>query len=325
MEFTLASDIFGSIDEALQSTMQTGISQFATLIAPFIGACFGLYLVLYALGWIIEGSRHVELPVMDWIRKVLYLIMFTAFAFNIPYYFQVVVGPANAIGNELSAAFSTTGKDAPQVIDQMGNQIIKTIQTIWDMAPSISITDINIVPLFRAISTIIIVGLGGTVFMAYSFLYLAIAKIMVALVLCLGPLFISAAFFPVTRQFFTLWLNQLINYILLTALFGITFTLLTNLLQKYVNTANFSGVLVGDLTNLKLLFCYLLFTGVITAIPTLASTLSGGVGINSLGGMNSVANMMKGPMKSLADGLKGFNSAKNTISNGGMPKPKMFG
>lgn len=315
MEFTLASDIFGSIDEALTTTMANGITNFMALIAPLIGSCVGLYLVLYAWHWIVDGSRHTDLPVMDWMKKVMQMALFTAFAFNTGRYFDVIVGPANAIGNEISAAFSTTGKDAPQVIDQMGNQILNTISTIWEMAPSMSLTDMNIVPLIRALSTIFIVGVGGTVFMAYSFLYLAIAKIMVALVLCLGPLFISAVFFPATRQFFPLWLNQLINYILLTALFGITFTLLTNLLQKYVSSANFSNILVGDLTNLKLLFCYLLFTGVITAIPALASSLSGGVGINSLGGMNTAASLMKGPAKALMAGLQKMGgAAKNTLS-----------
>lgn len=315
MEFTLASDIFGSIDEALTTTMASGITNFMALIAPLIGSCVGLYLVLYAWHWIVDGSRYTDLPVMDWVKKVMQMALFTAFAFNTGRYFEVIVGPANSIGNEISAAFSTTGKDAPQVIDQMGNQILNTIATIWEMAPSMSLTDMNIVPLLRALSTILIVGLGGTVFMAYSFLYLAIAKIMVALVLCLGPLFISAVFFPSTRQFFPLWLNQLINYILLSALFGITFTLLTNLLQKYVSSANFSNILVGDLTNLKLLFCYLLFTGVITAIPALASALSGGVGINSLGGMGTAASLMKGPAKAMMAGFKNMGKgAKNTLS-----------
>ncbi|MBI6621567.1 type IV secretion system protein [Pseudomonas corrugata] len=320
MGFTMASDIFGSIDQALNQTMSSGISQFASLIAPLIGSCVGLYLVLVAWGWIFNGSNHQPLPVFDLMKKALNMAMFTTFAFNIGHYFTYVVEPANSIGNEISAAFSATGKDAPQVIDQMGNQILDTVQLIWDMAPSLSLTDLNIVPLFRAIGTILIVGVGGVVFMAYSFLYLAIAKIMVALVLCLGPLFISAVFFPATRQFFNLWLNQLLNYILLTALFGITFTLLTNMLQKYVSGSDFSGVLLGDMVNVKLLFCYLLFTGVITAIPALASSLSGGVGINSLGGMSTVASLMKGPAKALLSGIKGMSRAGNTISGGNRPK-----
>ncbi len=317
MAFTLGSDIFGSIDTMLNTTMASGVVEFASLIAPLIGACVSLYFVLKAFGWITAGSHHQELPVGDFIKQMAYMALFTLYAFNTSHYFQYVVEPVNSIGNEISAAFSVTDKSAPQVIDQMGNQIIDTISLIWEMSPDMSVMDMNLVPILRAITTIVIVALGGTIFMGLSFCYLVIAKVMMGLVLCLGPIFISAVFFPTVRQFFTLWLNQLINYILLTALFGITFTMLTNLLQQYVSGTDFSDVLVTDQTQLKLLFAYVVFCGVITAIPQLASSLSGGVGINGLGGMGSIAGMAGGGVKALMGALKGAAKTSGNSIKGG--------
>ncbi|MFG8764933.1 type IV secretion system protein [Pseudomonas aeruginosa] len=318
-DFTLGTAIFESVDDGLSALFTTGLGNFADLIAPVIGAFVSLYFVFIALNWIWHGHTS-ELPVGDLMKRMCYMALFTLFAFNVGYYKTAIVDPVNSIGAEISEAFAATGSESPQIIDQMGNQIIDTIKAIWDNAPDMSITNLNIVPLMKAIGTIIIVGVLGSVFMVVSFLYLMIAKIMVSLVLLLGPLYISFAFFPVTREYFMKWVAQLMNYTLLYAMFGITFTLLTNLLQKYVSGDAFSNILVGDLTQLKLIFCYLLFSGVIIAIPSLTSHLTGGVGINSFGAvgpMMSIATkgLSKG-LSSLAKAAKGGGSG-NSIGGGG--------
>ncbi|MNT94110.1 TrbL/VirB6 plasmid conjugal transfer protein [compost metagenome] len=82
--------------------------------------------------------------------------------------------------------------------------------------------------------------------MGVSFLYLLIAKVMISFCLLIGPLYIAFAFFPVTREYFMKWGGQLLNYILLYAFFGIGFTLLSNLLPKYVSGNNFDEILVSD-------------------------------------------------------------------------------
>lgn len=313
-EFTLASSIFTSIDEGLATVYSTGLNGFVDIIAPLIGACVSLYAVLIALNWIWSGNTS-ELPIGDLMKRMFFMALFTLFAFNATYYKSTVVDPVNKIGSEISEAFASTGSSAPQIVDQMGTQIFETIETIWENSPEMSLTNLNIVPLWQTIQAIVVVAFFGFIFMAISFLYLTIAKIMVALVLLLGPLFISFAFFPITREYFMKWLGQLLNYIILYALFGITFTLLTNLLQKYTSGDAFSNVLVGDATVLKLFFCYILFTGVIMAVPGLASQLTGGVGINSLtGGLAGVAG---GASRLLGKALGGAGKAGSSAAKAG--------
>ncbi|VVN22356.1 hypothetical protein PS623_04356 [Pseudomonas fluorescens] len=318
MEFTLGTALFDSVDEGLQTLFTTGLGNFAALIAPVIGGMVSLYFVFTALNWLWQGNTQ-ELPVGDLMKKMFYMALFTLFAFNIGFYNTAIVQPVNTIGAEISEAFATTGAQSPQIIDQMGNQILETIKMIWDNAPDMSVTNLNIVPLIRAVATIIVVGVLGSVFMVVSMLYLMIAKIMVAMVLLLGPLYISFAFFPLTRDYFMKWASQLLNYVLLYAMFGITFTLLTNLLQKYVSGNAFSAVLVGDATQLKLIFCYLLFSGVIVAIPNLTSHLTGGVGINSFGAVSPMMRMAtKGMSKALSALGKGAKAGGgNSIGGGG--------
>lgn len=316
-EFTLGSQIFDSIESALDNLFTVGLGAFADLIAPVIGAFVSMYFVIVALNWIWNGNTS-DLPIGDLMKRMFYMALFTTFAFNAPLYKTAVVEPVGSIGAEIAEAFANTGSDSPQIIDQMGNQIFETITVIWEKSPDFSIMDMNIVPLLRVIGTIIIVAVLGSIFMAVSFLYLLIAKIMVSLVLLLGPLFISFAFFPVTREYFMKWVSQLLNYTLLYALFGIAFTMLTNLLQTYVSGNSFDNILISDLTQLKLIFCYLLFTGVMVAIPMLSSQLTGGVGINGLGAFGPLMSVATKGLSKLAGGAaKGLGGGGNLIAGAG--------
>lgn len=316
-EFTIGSQIFSSIDTGLSAVFSAGLPALASLVAPVVGAFVSLYAVLIALNWIWSGNTH-ELPVGDLLKRMFYMALFTAFAFNISLYNTAVVAPVQSIGAEIAQAFARTNTEVPNIIDQMGNQIIDTITLIWDKAPKMTLTNWNLVPLLRAVGTIIIVAIGGCIFMGISFLYLLIAKIMVAFVLLVGPVFISFAFFPVTREYFMKWVSQLLNYIFLYAFFGIGFTLLTNLLQQYVSGDDFSDILVSDVTQIKLLFCYILFSGVMMAIPSLASQLTGGVGISGLGAAGPMMGMMTRGIGQLAKGLgKAAGGSGNRIAGGG--------
>ncbi|NMZ71326.1 type IV secretion system protein VirB6 [Pseudomonas peli] len=315
-EFTLGTAIFNSVDEALSTMFSVGLGTFADLIAPVIGAFVSLYFVFIALNWIWSGNTS-DLPIGDLMKRMAYMALFTLFAFNVGYYKTAVVDPVNSIGAEIAEAFAMTGSETPQIIDQMGNQIMATTKAIWENAPDMSVTNLNIGPLFKAITTIVVVFFFGLIFMAVAFIYLMIAKIMVSLVLLLGPLFISFAFFPVTRDLFMKWAAQLLNYTLLYALFGITFTMLTNMLQKYVSGDAFSNILVGDLTMLKLVFSYLLFSGVIIAIPALSSHLTGGVGINSMGAVGPLMSKVTGGLSKLVGGAaKAAGGGGNSLSGG---------
>lgn len=313
-DFTLASAIFDSIEDGLDAVMTAGLSGFVDFIAPLVGAFVSLYFVMMALNWIWSGETS-ELPVGDLLKRIFYLSLFTFFAFNATKYNTAIVGPVNSLGSEIAEAFASTGSTAPQIIDQMGSQVIDTIKAIWENSPEMSITDLNLIPIMQAILAIVVVGVLGLIFMAISFLYLLIAKILLALALLVGPLYISFAFFPATRDWFTKWLSAIFNYTLLYAMFGITFTLLTNLLQTYVSGNAFSNILVGDLTIIKLIFCYILFTGVIINVPALTAQLTGGVSMD--GGSRLIRSAMgamkgRGGNKSTPGG-----TSPNQIAGGG--------
>lgn len=106
------------------------------------------------------------------------------------------------------------------------------------------------------------------------------------------------------------WVGQLLNYIFLVVIFAAVFSLLYSVLQTIDPAAlkdDFAAVqsmkMVGDAV--ILLFTYLLFIAVIMAVPSLASSLTGGVGISPFGQVSQLASAIskiplpKIPLKNL--------------------------
>lgn len=323
--FDLGTKLFTAVDSGLAPLFSTGLEKLAGVIGPVVGAFVAMYFVFIALNYLYSGTTTV--PVGDLAKRLMWMCLFTTFAFKIAYYNQWVVVPIGKIGSEIASAFAVNNSESPQIIDQMGQQIIDTIKKIWEEAPEVSFMDLNIAGLMRTLIAILVVGVCGTIFMTISFLYLMIAKILVSLVLLVGPIFISLGFFPATREYFMRWVSQLMNYVMLWALFGIAFTMLTNILQDNITGIGFTNILLGDTVVIKLLFIYVLFSGVIVAIPGLCSQLTGGVGINSLGAIGPVASFAtRGLTKALSGLGKSGGGGKGSGNQiGGMGRNRKLG
>src|SRR5690606_28131096 len=107
----------------------------------------------------------------------------------------------------------------------------------------------------------IVVLVLGTLFVIIAFSYLLVAKILINVVLLIGPAFIMFAFFPPTREYFMKWVGQLLNYIFLVVIFTAVFTLLHNIISSIDPSSlkdDFAAVqtmkIVGDVV--ILLFTY---------------------------------------------------------------------
>ena len=113
---------------------------------------------------------------------------------------------------------------------------------------------------------------------AYAF-YL-IAKVCLAITLMIGPLFIGAALFPGTRQFFMNWMGQCLNYIVTIGLFTIVSVIQSQFVQSSVDdwvkdSTSWDIVqawkVIGQLMVMTVVF---LISSL--SIPSIASALTGG-------------------------------------------------
>lgn len=83
------------------------------------------------------------------------------------------------------------------------------------------------------LATVAMVGIGGA--------NILVAKVVLGVLVALGPLFIAALVFDSTRRFFERWTAMVATYALMIALFAALFTFMLGIFQHYVDQVRFDG------------------------------------------------------------------------------------
>lgn len=287
-EFTFVADIFAfTVDTLVLSTITNVITAISPLLKTTMFSMFGLYAVYLSGQWMFNRS---EFPLMEGMKILGLLSIVTFFAFNTSAYINNIVPIVLGSGDELAGLISGTSNTA-QSLDKFITVIVKTILEIWDNTDLDWFSGNVLVSLLN----IVIFMIGSVPFVITSFGILLTAKIMVALLLCTGTLYICFALFKPTRHWFQQWLNLCLNYALIAFLFPIAFSFMIMMVEKFVYV---NGTLQVDIGSaFKVLIILGAFLAISVQIPVLASSLSGGVGINGMSGsFGAMSNAVKGAL-----------------------------
>jgi len=279
-------------------------------------AAIGLYLVIVLLSYMWTGQAS-QIPFMDLFKRFFFLALVCAFAFNGENYIQWVKVPVLGIPNDIASFFSTTGTPTASTIDTMLNQNFEVIFETLGILGKTRFWNLSMSLIVEVVLSVIIILVLGTIYVVLAFSYLMVAKVLINVLLIIGPIFIMFSFFAPTREYFTKWLGQILNYIFLIVIFTAVFTFLNNALLSVVNGHEGTGIYIGkdglgvDSLVLKFLFMYSLFIAVIMAVPTLASSLTGGVGISPFGQVSQLAGAGKAGLAKALSGGRGLASLLN--------------
>ena len=291
-------DLFDLIDLAVAENIGLAGAMMG-IITPLMAASVVLYAIYLAYKALFDSQN---LMVMESLNFIASLALVTTVALSSSFYFGYIVPIVANSGDKivealLSPPVGGSGVTLQIMVNKIGLQISALNNSI-----NMSMTDGS------SISTglwtyvmIVMIFIASIPFVAICCAYLALAKIMVSLLLVIGPLFIMCAFFPSTRDFFKAWTAQCVNYILLSVLFSVCFAIFDEIL----NVTAFSGNLsASSIFGSLIVFVTLSF--IATQIPNLASSLSGGAGI---GGIIHTLNAVR-------------TSGKNKTPGGNIPTPQ---
>lgn len=267
LQFELFTPLFQAIDSSIIDVVQHGSAAMIALISPLLAICFSIYLLLIALKYW-RGSAHEA--VQDFFIRVITWAAILTFAMNATYYSSTVVPFFNGIGDEISNAVNGTPTTA-NVLDALMNKIVEACNTLYSAADGIEETA-------TALMITSAIYMVSELFICIAAAYIILAKIALAILLALGPLFIALALFPATRKFFDAWVGQCMNYVFLTVLFSF----LGNLQVSFFKTLIVDQI--GIIAMAKIIAAGIIFILVSFNMPSLASALAGGVGISSMVG-----------------------------------------
>lgn len=283
MSFTLVEPFIDKFD-SISVNFVAKLSQNAiTAVAPVITPALTLSFVAFCL-LIMRGA--VDVPVGEFLQKCLRVAIITSFAVSGGYYQTQIASILIELPNDMASAIvgGPSGANIGNIIDRAAGAGFDVAGEAFEQGGFLSSDGLmfGLFGIFVVLSTALVVGIGAAL--------VILAKMGLYIMAGLGPMFIFALLFPPTAKLFESWISQVISFTLLVVVFAASFMFLIDIYMSYMTdmrldgTQNVSYALGGSA---------ILSIGIIVVLmqlPSIASSLSQGVGLGYLHELRAMRN-----------------------------------
>ena len=302
MAITVFSDIFTLLTDSATDILTTNVASIMGVLSPVLLSAFTLYVIFVFMSYF---ETNIGQSMWDIIKRICAWGVILSFSINIGSYTTTVVPLVTGLGDGLASLMSG-GTTIDSSLNNLAGTFIDVAKKTWDEASGVGES------LMAGLGILIII-VFGTIFLIVSAVYIILAKLFLAILAILGPIFIVLALFPATRQFFSSWVNQVVNYSLLILVLSLVSSLFITFIENvFVNKLGDTF----DMTSFFLMPAVLgIFIIILLRVPDLAAGLSGG-----MGGMGSGANALSGAGGGAIKSM--FSKGKGGGNNDPKPEPK---
>ena len=292
----LVEGVIGLVDDATETYIGETFTALSNAILPVFGSFLVLYFIFYGLA-IWRGA--VETPIIRFV--------WTVFKFSVLY--GLISGFANY--NTIIAQFLTNTPDAiAGIIANFpgGGTASSALGEAYNGAIDATARAFASRGVTLSFVLGVLILLTSTLMVGFSLFLITLAKIALAVLVGLGPLFIFLMMFEKTQGIFEAWLKLIINFMFITiltvAILGLTVAIAeTSLTLIPENEGAFSQILsLGQVLTPAVIFVIIFL--LLLQVPSIATALGGGISIN-IQQLGSFA---------AHQGSRAFGSAKKAIN-----------
>ncbi|MCR5879666.1 type IV secretion system protein [Phenylobacterium sp. J367] len=294
-ELRIFSPAYAYVDGKLDAFLDQGVSNAAGQVAGPVRAALVLYVLLYGFA-ILRGA--IAEPFMDFAIRSVKLGLVVMLATTAAYGPWVAQPLFHVLPDTLAQAIGGgSAGDAGQAFDQFFNRAAYLGEKI---AREADLTDW--LPLLLSGA----VWVCGALAAALGFGIVTLAKVALAFLVALGPIFIACALFEATRRYFFGWLGQAVNYLVLFALILSVFQMVLAIVAEQWVAIEGDDPMAGGL-----MFVALCLLGAIffLQVPAIAAGIAGGasVGLADFANTARLGRPAARPASS-SDGSRGFTA-----------------
>lgn len=278
--------IFQACDQAMRSFLSDTVSNVAAEVGPLAHQM----VILYVFLWGFAAFRGlIQEYITDGIVRIVKLFLVVTLATNIGLYNELIANNMLALPDYLGSLLGGTGNlvgESKNTLDQILSDGMTAGGVFWEKG-SIGL-DTELGPYVMAALTWASVLIAT----AYAAFLLILSKFAMTVLVGLGPLVLVFMMFQSTSKFFESWLQQLINYSLVSALavgvVKIIFTVVAGTAEataaaSTAAAASPEGIGIQTIATLVLLAAIGLL--VLMQVTGVASALAGGIAISTMGAM----------------------------------------
>ena len=263
----------GQFKTPLETFISSGTSNIAGWVTGPLTAAVTLYVVLYGY-LVVRGS--VQEPILDFAFRAMKLAIIVMLIKNASEYQTYVTNIFfNTLPQEIAQALNSGSAPSASTFDSLLDKGQASATDIWSRA---------------AWPVDIVTGVGGMMVIGASFIVAAIgyivslyARLALAIVLAIGPIFVALAMFQSTRRFTEAWIGQLANFVILQVLVvAVGSLLITSIDTTFTQIQGYSDVLMRPIALcaicLAALYVFYQLPGIASALAAGGASLTYGYG-----------------------------------------------
>ncbi|HXN10797.1 MAG TPA: type IV secretion system protein [Steroidobacteraceae bacterium] len=278
---------FGSywawLNQQLAGYIGDNTARIASALEPAIVTLATVYVMLWGF---LQLTGRVDEPFTHGIRRIVVLALVLGVGTRLWLYNSLLVDTFYQAPAEL-AAMVVGAADPVASIDAIWQQGGEVAGQLWSKG-SLLYGDGGFYLAGAAVW--LLVGM----LCVYAMFLISLSSIACAVLLAIGPLFVTLLLFESTRRFFDAWIAQLATYALITILTVLVAALLLNIVQSYAAQTAARGTAILTVDALDMVLMAGLVFLLMRQIMPIAGGLAGGIGLTSFGAVSGAVKRGRG-------------------------------
>jgi type IV secretion system protein VirB6 len=257
----------------LQGVLSDYIAYHTLTVAVTLAPTVGVLAAIFVMAWgALMLTGRIEEPILEGVKRIVTIGVILGIGFHLWAYNDLIVDTFFQAPFQLANAL--VGAPPVTLLDQIWKQGSDIAQLFWQDA---GLWNGN-VGLYIAAALVWTVTLLLT---AYVMFLLSLARVALAVLLALGPLFIALLFFETTKRFFEAWIAQLANYAFVGILSGLVAALILGLVNGFAagTLALGSGLKVQEAG--RFLLATVIAFLLMRQVMPIAAGLAGGIALST--------------------------------------------
>ena len=307
-------DAFGDVNAALNSFVTEFSTNIIAEISGLVAAGLVLYFILHGVA-ILRG--YASEPILDTAMQMFRVSIIVTIALTAGTYQGLIVNSlinvpdslmTSLMGASVHGTTVHTGANAAQAFDEMLYKGMD-VATKYSERAEFGLDGVDLMPYVYAIFIVL-----GTVFciLVGAFWFFA-SKVILTLLLGIGPIFIVALVWQPLQQYFFTWLSAILNTIL-TCIFVIgVFSIFAQIFNTQIGALHPESSESPQLTDTAvIMFMGVLTSAVLLVIPTYVGQLTNAGSGGIFGAMKTIA---MGAGSAVGKAANGVGNAGNVLSS----------
>lgn len=261
----LFTAIGGTLENGTATYVTSTSAALSSALVPVVTTAVTIWIITYGLA-VVRGEAHEAVPAFAW--RGLKVALILAFALGSGIYQSQLITAVNGAtaglaqtiqnaaasnggGNPGCGAISTseaTGSSANdnnsgiyQTLDCYDQQVDLVVEAYFDKAAHESVGLSMVGAAIGDLICGVVAGMGGAIFLIVLAVEVVMARLLLELVLGLGPIFIACAAFAPSAKFFEAWTAKVANYALLQILIAAFLGMALAAFSADLTTLNVTG------------------------------------------------------------------------------------